>query len=316
MYDPTLGRFLQRDPVGYAASELDLYAYVYDSPAVMIDPLGLIVIFSRSGINDPNSSIQNDVIRYINGRVNPSVSYGGHVGSSLTSGGIGARAAPPFFGGQGVSARQQLNEEAQNGAQQFCQGDFCRGGQKKTKIGVVMVAPKLQIQRIQALQRNPHNCCDIQFLTFFSSSDAVPNQAAGDNPNWPSVGAAYDIRLGGLLSHSWNPNRQGGVGAAGSPLHPQNDLRGTQPLWQFAAALVGPAGYVAQQLARFGLLPPQIGAALAGATANLAAPTNFSQAINQVLGADKDYGYVCHSQGCNITIFELTRRCLGFPQGG
>lgn len=39
-YDPRLGRFLQRDPVGYAAG-INLYSYVGNNPLIWRDPLGL-----------------------------------------------------------------------------------------------------------------------------------------------------------------------------------------------------------------------------------------------------------------------------------
>lgn len=39
MYDATTGRFLQRDPAGYADS-MDLYSYVRDNPTDATDPYG------------------------------------------------------------------------------------------------------------------------------------------------------------------------------------------------------------------------------------------------------------------------------------
>ncbi|HEY1750654.1 MAG TPA: RHS repeat-associated core domain-containing protein [Caulobacteraceae bacterium] len=39
VYDPTFGRFLQTDPIGYA-SDINAYAYVHNDPANRTDPLG------------------------------------------------------------------------------------------------------------------------------------------------------------------------------------------------------------------------------------------------------------------------------------
>ena len=41
MYDATLGRFLQRDPTGFAAGDVDLYEYASDNPSLYVDPSGL-----------------------------------------------------------------------------------------------------------------------------------------------------------------------------------------------------------------------------------------------------------------------------------
>ncbi len=41
-YEPVLGRWLQRDPIEYAAGFLNLYEYVLSAPLYWIDPLGLL----------------------------------------------------------------------------------------------------------------------------------------------------------------------------------------------------------------------------------------------------------------------------------
>jgi RHS repeat-associated protein len=40
-YDPATGQFLQRDPIGFAAGDLNLYAYVWNDPYGWTDPSGL-----------------------------------------------------------------------------------------------------------------------------------------------------------------------------------------------------------------------------------------------------------------------------------
>jgi hypothetical protein len=304
MYDATLGRFLQRDPAGYVAADMNLYGYVSDSPASSLDAMGAIVISSRSGINDPNSSIQTDIVRSINDRTNPNVTAGGHIGSTLTTASLLAQvgranqtaSAATTVGMLGSSLGQGpllatvplppafttadiLNQEAQAIAQQFSPGDFCKPRRcGKTKIGVVMVAPKLQISRFLQLLRDPDSCCDIKVRTFFSSNDWVPNQVPGAPENWNVLGPAHDIRLSGLWNHGWDPNRGRAPGVSGSPLHPANDYRAT--VWMNGA-------YAAN-------------------------PISFRTEIFSTLSANTDYGYVCHSQGCNIMMYELIRRCTRF----
>lgn len=40
-YDATIGRFLQQDPIGFAAGDPNLYRFVFNNPGNLVDPFGL-----------------------------------------------------------------------------------------------------------------------------------------------------------------------------------------------------------------------------------------------------------------------------------
>ena len=42
MYDPTVGRFLEEDPIRFAGGDANLYRYVGNSPMNYVDPTGCI----------------------------------------------------------------------------------------------------------------------------------------------------------------------------------------------------------------------------------------------------------------------------------
>ena len=55
MYDPSNGRWLTEDPIGFDAGDMDLYRYVGNDPVNAIDPSGLrklIIVSTPSGPDD------------------------------------------------------------------------------------------------------------------------------------------------------------------------------------------------------------------------------------------------------------------------
>ncbi len=40
-YDPSIGRFLNKDPIGFAGGDVNLYGYVGQNPLIWVDPYGL-----------------------------------------------------------------------------------------------------------------------------------------------------------------------------------------------------------------------------------------------------------------------------------
>jgi RHS repeat-associated protein len=57
-YDPEVGRFINKDPIGYAGG-LNLYGYVGNNPVSLVDPLGLVLIPKRGPIYDIDFSKVN-----------------------------------------------------------------------------------------------------------------------------------------------------------------------------------------------------------------------------------------------------------------
>jgi RHS repeat-associated protein len=77
-YSPTVARWTQQDPLGFAAGDLDLYRFVFDNPTAYTDPSGLDVAF----LLDP--------------KINLGVGHGGLLVGPLKGDGIGS-AGPYYF---------------------------------------------------------------------------------------------------------------------------------------------------------------------------------------------------------------------------
>ena len=56
-YDPAVGAFLQRDPIGFAAGDLNLYAYVENDPYSFTDPSGLSQVAALRHLSVTNANL-------------------------------------------------------------------------------------------------------------------------------------------------------------------------------------------------------------------------------------------------------------------
>ena len=72
-YDPEVGRWTAKDPIGFNGGDWNLYGYVLDDPVNFFDPVGLLTVYGSDSILE-NPTIQNEFEKawldsYKNGRV-------------------------------------------------------------------------------------------------------------------------------------------------------------------------------------------------------------------------------------------------------
>jgi RHS repeat-associated protein len=62
-YSPELGRFISRDPIGYAAGDVNLYRFVGNGPYGGLDPMGLRIFNFDEGTIETKEFIEWDLIQ-------------------------------------------------------------------------------------------------------------------------------------------------------------------------------------------------------------------------------------------------------------
>jgi RHS repeat-associated protein len=133
-YSPTLGRFMQADPIGYGGGS-NLYAYVNNDPLNATDPSGLVADTIASAASDfYNQTIRQfgrDIAGYVSDLVNDPAYFLHAIGPTLAGLGMSVPA-----GGAGAAATESANEMVVGG----------RLGSAATRIHVSDVAADFESQ--------------------------------------------------------------------------------------------------------------------------------------------------------------------------
>ncbi|MBI5764008.1 MAG: hypothetical protein HZA51_10835 [Planctomycetes bacterium] len=69
-YSPQLGRWLQRDPIGYAAGSVNLYEYVLGNPLYWVDPFGLEAYNETASDAEAAEGAYGDAVGQLTGMIN------------------------------------------------------------------------------------------------------------------------------------------------------------------------------------------------------------------------------------------------------
>jgi len=103
-YDADLGRFVGRDPIGYAA-DINLYRYVYNSPVIFVDPTGLawyeFTAFGQNWTLDPMDANAGGFCDTMSAYGSAAVLAGSGIGSGATAGGATGAGTGFVVGGVG-----------------------------------------------------------------------------------------------------------------------------------------------------------------------------------------------------------------------
>ena len=193
---PPLGRWIQRDPLGYVDG-MALYEYTAGIAIAVADPTGLATIGACSGINMRGRNYVADWLDDNDYTIDERFLLAStcHAGNgSICQGYV----VHPL-------SRVTLDEEAERLGSTARMPSLCRADGQRAKLEIVMVSPKTNETPMDAGLKGSAgdgwtaDCCDIRFTIVDDPKDDVPNQsvfddfARGRQPLWDRYGNAIRV---------------------------------------------------------------------------------------------------------------------------
>jgi RHS repeat-associated protein len=202
-YDPRTGRWASRDPIGEDGG-VNLYGFVYSDPISLIDDLGgQVWAFGgiRSGFWQTNQNYVRDRLHESDQRIVPANTENSDPGAELHN--DPSTSDKAFLPGLIPFAETQLDGEAKRKAAEAVEpGEFCKPcSQRKTKIALIMVAPKRNPQDLPLTQ-----CCNIAYIIYFDRKDLVPQSGlfGGWRNYWSGKNvSAWEAEFSGWHHHGF-----------------------------------------------------------------------------------------------------------------
>ena len=281
VYDTRTGRFLQRDPIGYADG-MNQYRYGASNPVATTDPSGLSPeLWTASGINnfDTNTGWFVDYVANALARQSDR-SFVSRLGTDANYkiGGPAHDAGGTYI--KGLSSERLLDAEAESLAIGRRRGAFCPdegdeecGNDKAKHIRVLLVAPKTTTK-----PKVDKQCCKISIDVYYSRFDTTPNQGL----RIPQGSMHYSSLAKGGRAHAIDTWRTPGYEGKGFFQH--HDM----------GAFISSNGKLraAHYTVRYGRY--------------IADAKNWT---DTAMKGNYDYVFVGHSQGTNILLHVLNHVC-------